>query len=416
MSLKIAFFADTHLGYRARCRDDARGINLRAADGHRALRETIEQIVDGPDKIDVAIHGGDLFHGSHPDIRDIALAQHYLRELSRNDIPFYGVAGNHDASDNRSSVPAVAAVNDPDRGIYAMHKPYEKFEISPGVWLHAVPHHGLSGEEAPVVVPDAQGLNIFTTHGAAVDPRNATLMRCLDSPREQIIPPEMILDEHFAMRLLGHYHSRYAVGGEALNTWYAGSALRRGFSDEAGRRGWLLITLNPDGTHSVETRDIFQRPQYDLDVIDANGLSGSDVQELIEQNLAGTRRDEIGSQFDEINAPIVRQRVINAGRAVREGIDRSRIQSLAAHCLTWQLNFERPETVAIQQVSAELAADGESTVETLGSSSLKGDILEQFGEWSPASSSIQTLPDDLKERVLKGAQKHLQTVAHQDAH
>lgn len=415
MSLKIAFFADTHLGYRARCRDDARGINLRAADGHRALRETIEQIVDGPDKIDAAIHGGDIFHTSHPDIRDIAIAQHYLRELSRNDIPFYGVAGNHDTSDNRSSVPAVAAVNDTDRNIHAMWKPYEKHEIRDGIWLHAVAHHGLSGDEAPIVIPDASGINLFTTHGAAVDPKNATLMRCQDSPREQIIPPEMVLDEHFAMRLLGHYHSRYAVGGEALNTWYAGSALRRGFSDEAGKRGWLLLTINPDGTTQVESRDIFQRPQYDLEIIDAHGLNGSDVQELIEQNLAGTRRDEIGTQFDEINAPIVRQRIINASRAIREGVDRQRIDRLTSHCLTWQMNFERPETVALQQSNAQAAAEGEAAVEILGSASLKGDIVEQFGEWSPDSTSIHSLSDSLKSRVLQGAQRHLETVSNQDS-
>src|SRR5690606_6923536 len=139
------------------------------------------------------LHGGDFFHTSNPSIRDIMTAQHYLRVIAKEGIPFYGLAGNHDASDNRSDIAAVGVLNDPDRGIHALYTPYETYNIGDGVVLHSVAHHGHKDERAPEVKGVNGKINIFTTHGAAVDPKNATLMRCMDSPREQIIPPEMVL-------------------------------------------------------------------------------------------------------------------------------------------------------------------------------------------------------------------------------
>ena len=193
----IAFFADSHLGYRAKVRSNEQGINIRVQDGYDAFRETVEQIITCKDKVDAVVHGGDLFHYSKPTIRDIATAQFYLRELAKRDIPFYGLAGNHDATDIRSELAAVAAVNDPDKKIFALYEPYMQYELTDGIVLHSVSHHGLGAEEAPKVKPVNGVLNLFTTHGAALDPKNQNLMRCADSPREQMVPIELIIDDAF---------------------------------------------------------------------------------------------------------------------------------------------------------------------------------------------------------------------------
>jgi DNA repair exonuclease SbcCD nuclease subunit len=388
-TFNIAFFADSHLGYRAKVRSNENGINIRVQDGYDAFRETIKQIIESDIKIDAVVHGGDLFHYSKPTIRDIATAQFYLRELAKRGIPFYGLAGNHDATDIRSELAAVAAVNDPDKNIHALYEPYARYNIGDGIVLHSVAHHGLGAEEAPKVIPVSDSINLFTTHGAALDPKNKDLMRCADSPREQMIPVELIIDDAFAAKMLGHYHNRYAVGGDILKTYYSGSSIRRGFSDDAGDRGWLLFKISPDGSVDVEGKNIKQRSQFDLDVIDAVDLSASNVMDLLEVNIARTQ--------DSGDEPIVRQRIVNANRNIREGLDRDRIKELSSHMLLWQLEFIKPELESNKNLlkSNSLSLASRHTI----------NIVDQYKNWAEEQS--KNVPEEYRDSVLEDAEKFL---------
>ena len=385
-TFNIAFFADSHLDYRAKVRNNPDGINIRVQDGFDAFAETINQIVESDIKIDAVIHGGDLFHTSRPSIRAIATAQHYLRELAKRGIPFYSVAGNHDATDIKADLAAVAAVNDPDKNIHALFHPYEKYELADGILLHAISHHGLKNEEAPQVKPETGMLNLFTTHGAALDPKNKELMRCADSPREQMIPVDLIIDDMFNLKMLGHYHSRYAVGSEVLNTWYAGSSVRRGFSDKPGDRGWLLFQVDSNGSVNVTPKNIHQRSQFDLDVIDAADLSPSAVMERLEMNINRTTETE-----DE---PIVRQRIINAHRNIREGIDRKRISEITEHMLQWQLEFIKPETTEKKQTNNVSFNSKHGT-----------NLVDQYKTW--ADEEAKNVPEEYRTVVLENAETFL---------
>lgn len=405
---RIAFFADTHIGYSYSSRSTEQGVNLRVQDGYNALHEIIDSIVTEHKEtpIDAVINGGDIFHYSHPTIRDIMTVQHFLRVLAREGIPFYGLAGNHDASDNRTEIAAVGVLHDPERDIHALYKPYEQYELNEGIILHSVSHHGHAGDEEPTVIPVPNKLNIFTTHGAAVDPKNATLMKCLDSPREQIIPPELVIADSIDLRLLGHYHSRYAVGGEELSTWYSGSTLRRGFSDDPGDRGWLLVTVFEDGSSTVEARNIRQRPQYDFPIIDATDLNSSEIQDKILENLAGTRQSEKEDAFDDAQAPILRQRVINASRSHRAGIDRAYIANKANHALRWQLEFMRPAEAAKDETLTSEEQDivdkaVEEAQPTLARKTGSGtvNLEQQYLDWASSSNTLATLPKNSRERV-----------------
>lgn len=410
-SYNIAFFADTHLGYTAYPYTDEKGINLRVKDGENALHEIINQIVDSPIKIDAVLHGGDIFHYSHPSVRDTTKFLYYTRMLAKRGIPFYGLAGNHDASDNRAKMPAVAVVDDPDRNIHALWKPYEQYQLTDGIILHSVSHHGLSGDAAPAVKAVEGSINIFTTHGAALDPKNATLMNCQDSPREQIIPNEMIVDDSFVVRLLGHYHSRYPVGGELLNTWYSGSTVRRGFSDEPGARGWLLVKVFPDGRIKIDFKDIKQRPQYDLQVIDAANLSAADVQDRIEVNILSTQTDNKAQAFDELHAPIVRQKVINAPRSLRVGVDKKFISSLTRHMMHWDLSYALPEYNIADM--AKDAKDDKARASLVRSGVNQASTVDNFKEWSEHSSLLSDLDDKQKIKVKNNAISHLEAVQSQ---
>lgn len=389
MTFNIAFFADTHIGYAHKgMRTTEKGINVRVQDGYDALRETISQILKSDPKIDAVVHGGDLFHTSQPTTRDIATVNHYLRVLHKNGIPFYGIAGNHDATDIRADLPSVAAINDPDRQLIALSDPYEKYELADGLVLHAMSHHGLHENKAPEIQVSSDVINVFTTHGAALDPKNQTLLRCMGSPREQIIPVELVTEDIFSVKLLGHYHARHAVGSSLLNTWYSGSALRRGFTDEPGPRGWLLVQIEGDGTTTVTPKNIHQRSQFDLNIIDADALTASEVMDLLEINLEGT--------LDLNEAPIVRQKIINTSRTLREGLDKKKISELAQHALIWQLEF--PPRVATQREEKKAKA-------TLQQNNRRIDIVDNYRRF--VDDAAQQVPEQYRDIVIKDAEDYL---------
>lgn len=341
MTFFIGLIGDTHIGYRDSRRMTAEGVNQREQDGYDALGEIVDKLIALKDegKLQVVVHSGDLFHTSHPSIRSITWVQYQFRRLSSAGIPVYVLAGNHDASDERANIAAVAPINDPSKSIFALYKPAGLYKIEHpqaegDIYLHAIAHHGLAAHEAPEIETVDGAVNILTTHGAAVNPKNKTLLHCMDSPREQIIPTEVLLNEDINIRLLGHYHTR----GEVVpGTYYAGSTLRRGWSDEPGDRGITLVGVEPDGTAEVkEYIDIYQRPQYDLALIDAQGLSPEEIEAQVLANLEKTQYDAKGNPIH----PLLRQKVKNVSPTVRHLINRSTLHNAASHGLTWKLELE----------------------------------------------------------------------------
>lgn len=331
MTYRIAFFSDTHIDYSAGRKWTADGVNQRAKDGHDALRETITQIIETG--VDLAVQGGDLFHGSIPSVRGIVAVREQFDRLYRAGIPVIGITGNHDFPNTRLRLPATASVTDPEHNIIITTEPSQVFTPTDGIVIHTVGHAGLLGTPIePVLVDDA--VNILISHGAA-DIEGHEVFRCVDSPAEAVIPRET-LQQDFAITLLGHYHGQGPlpkVRGTRNRAYYAGSALRRGFSDTEGDRGWLLVEVEPDGSTKVTTYAIGQRAQYDLPIIDASGLTGAEVEERIRANLTAV---ELGV------APILRQRVLECPLSTRRGVDAKSLNELTMDALSWQLQFDRP--------------------------------------------------------------------------
>lgn len=414
MVYRIAATADQHLGYSSGLKTDERHVNLRRADGHRALDAITRDIIAHKDVIDSVLIPGDIFHTSHPENLDIIMAQHYLREMAKVGLRIDVLDGNHDTTKKAGEPSAVALLNDPDRGIHAHYTPYKIEQLADDVFLHIVPHGGLSLDEAPELFPVKGAFNIYTTHGAAVDPGNKELMRCHHSPNEQVIPPEVILDPDFQLRILGHYHQRAFVGSEELNTWYTGSTLRRRFSDGKGARGWTLFTIHDDGRVEVEHHDIFQRPQYDLDVINGLDRTPSDIQDEILENLSLTREDEIGAPFDNIRAPIIRQRVINIPHSIRKALDNKLISSHVAHASEWVPEFFSP--VEMQRMDTPVSVEGEgeeSTTHTHPTLTPRGrtmNVVEAYKDWAFQSRVLNELEEVKREKVKGIAEEHLKKV------
>lgn len=419
-TFNIAFFSDTHLGYKDYIHTNAEGINLRELDGDRAIMEIVQGVIKDETPVHAVVHGGDFFHRTNPSTRNIRNFKICLNMFANHGIPFYGQAGNHDVSDVRSDMTPVALLDDPDRRSFALWTPYQAYQIHDGIFLHAVSHHGIKGDNAPEITPISDGLNIFSTHGAALDPKNNTLMRCIDSVREQIIPSEMVIDDNFIAKLLGHYHKRYAVGGGMFNTWYAGSTVRRGFSDDEGARGWMLVKIHPDGKVDIENRNIRQRPQHDLDVIDANGLTAAEVQEMIETNIMSTGVDTESAAFDELNAPIVRQKVINVPRSLRAGLNNRRFAEMTRNMLEWKLELKIPESVEVNKLvdehGHEISSDSDGSQDNAGTKATPtltngragGGAVDFFDHWVKDSSILANIPETKQENIMKQARRHLE--------
>jgi DNA repair protein SbcD/Mre11 len=390
VAYRLGFLSDTHLGYAAKCRTDpTTGLNLRVKDGYIALRDTVTQMIDAD--LDLVMHGGDLFHRSWPSVGDIVWARKQLQRLADANIPVYGNTGNHDASSERGKSPATAAVHDPARGIHMITDPSARIEPMDGLVLHAVSHYGLAQEERVLPEPINGAVNLLTAHGAALVPGHE-IFHCADSPGEQPIGLDLLTNDGFAMHLLGHYHGM----GEIIdNVWYAGSAIRRGFSDPAGGRGWLLVTVHTDGSVKVEPQYISQRPQHDLPKIDAKGLTGSDVEERIRANLASV----------DLGNAIVRQVVTNCSTPIRRGIDQPGLASMAGETLMWMPDFRRPEVTS---------DDGERTVEGVGAS-LKtagsADLPTMYSGWVTDYLSNTDVAEDLVPVVIDEGGRHLKAAS-----
>lgn len=389
-SLKIGFFSDTHLGYAAKCRlHPASGLNMRVRDGLLTMRATVSQMIAAD--VDLVLHGGDLFHRSHPAVGDIVWARQQLERFAAAGIPVVGNTGNHDASSERGKSPATAAVHDPDRGIEMVTDPYKILRPADGLAVHMISHYGLAQAERLLPEPEDGVVNILSSHGAAMLPGHE-VFRCVDSPGEQPIGLDLLLDDRFAVKALGHYHGMDEIMD---GVWYAGSAIRRGFSDPAGGRGWLLLNIHTDGRIEVERKFIEQRAQHDLPAIDATGLTGADVEERVRANLASV----------DLGDAIVRQVVTNCSTSIRRGIDQPALAKIAEPALMWMPDFRRPDVAAD---SGERIVEGiSSSLATAGSADLPSMYTGWIGEYAAAAG----LAEELRPIVVSEGDRHLRAAS-----
>lgn len=404
--MRIASFADAHLGYESnKSLKNSKGQNLRKTDGIKAFSLMVNDIIRN--KVDAVIVGGDTFHTPYPDVATIIAAQRLFKKFAKAGIPVYALAGNHDVSDVEADVAASLLLHDPDRKIYSHVEPYVKYEIGDGVMLHMISHHMYSEQENTMskVKPEDGKINILSTHGSLIDPITQMKLHTNQSPREVIIPDHLMKDNQWDYTILGHIHTRGWVGSNDNKTdttgskiFYNGSLLRRGFADdycEIGR-GWTLWEIKPDGTFTYELKTIAERPQYDFEIINASNLSSKELTETIVGRLKETQYN--GTEFDEAQAPLLRQRVINLDASKYSGLDRRLIQQNTAHAFSFELKqLTKSEQIqeATKNVTEEIDYKG-------------NDIMEIYDDWIQKSKSFNNTDDKIKETIKKQTRDFLE--------
>jgi len=404
MSFKLADLSDPHIGYASTRNVDKQGINLRVRDGYRALAEAVDQMIE--QEVDAALFPGDIFHVPEPKIRDIIFMQNQLRKLADVGIPCYLLSGNHDALDKASEIAASRVLDDPYRKIFSEYKPYVSHEIADGIVVHMISHHLFSDQAETMkgVKPVEGAVNILSAHGSVVDPLTQMKLHTEQSPREIVIPDYIFKDHEWDYTLLGHIHERGWVGSKDKKTdtmkkkvFYAGSIIRRGFSDKVVPlgKGWTMWTIEPSGEMTPTFFTVTQRPQDDFKPIDAANLSAGDITDLIIKNLRNSHGFEDG--FEEGSAPILRQQVFNLDPGKHRSLDWKSIEASSKHALQWSLK------ASIDAPAVEVA----SAVE--GSVTESGDILKMYEDWIDKSDAMTKVATDHKPLVLAQGRKFIRS-------
>jgi DNA repair protein SbcD/Mre11 len=247
--LRVLLLADSHLGFdlpvRARTQRRRRGHDLRAN-----FEAALEPAREG--RVDLVVHGGDLFHRPRIPPSLVYDALRPLVEVAASGVPVFVVPGNHE----RSRIPHER---------FGVHSNLHIFR-GPGTFLVNVRGCRVSvagfpyqrrriRERFPQVLEDTgwrqveADLRLLCFHhcveGATVGPadytfrHNPDVIRCADLPAG------------YAAVLSGHIHRhqilRRDLQGQGLPVpvLYPGSVERTSFAEMGEEKGYLIVELEP---------------------------------------------------------------------------------------------------------------------------------------------------------------------------
>ena len=381
--MRIAHFTDSHSGYSSgKKKHPETRINLREQDGYDALEEVISQIIN--EKPDIALCTGDIFHSPNPSIYTMVKVQEQLQRLSDAGIPFYNIAGNHDATDSVKDIPSNRILHSPKLGLHSFIEPYIKVDIGENIILHLVSHHGYVAQQETMesVKPIEGKFNILCTHGSVYDPESNMILHSEASPREVIIP-EKVLNLGWDYILMGHIHERGWVGSSdkltdttGKKTFYGGSLIRRGFADKPCKleRGWTLWTIE-NNVMTPTFFNIHQRPQFDIPI-------------FCENKSVSLIETEMVSYLKSLNleeTPIVRFTLVDLTNQQKMQLDWKILSEYTSQCLTFSTRLKTKE-----EVKAELSGENFSF-----------DLFEAFTEYW----------EQIKKEYSEADQKQIKTIS-----
>jgi exonuclease SbcD len=298
--IRILFVADTHLGFdmpfRPRVVRRRRGNDF-FANFERAL----EPAMTG--KVDLVVHGGDLFFRSRIPEALIDMAMAPLMNVARRGIPVYIVPGNHE----RSRIPLNLWSIHPNLHIFDQAKTYlckirdvklalVGFPFTRRIQETFVDLLNITGYES--VQCDIRILCMHqTVEGAQVGPSDYTFRSGPDVIRGYDIPGD------FSIVLSGHIHRAQLLTRDLMKqplktpVLYPGSIERTSFAERFEEKKFALIDVAQDGSckgalHSVQFISLPARPMESL-MVKTDGHSTEEIISFIEDQLKDFDRDAI---------------------------------------------------------------------------------------------------------------------------
>lgn len=332
----------------------------------KAYERVVEAILERD--VDLVIHSGDVFDTIRPATHVVV---HFIRQtlkLTRRNVPYLGIAGNHETPRLRTTTAALEYAN--FAGAYFAHgfsEEYEPVDIRDArVGLTLVPH-GAVGDGGVVVTPDREAdVNILVTHG--------TVPGLVVKGHElgEIDLPDTVIDGDFDYVALGHYHDFHK---HKENAYYAGATERFGFGEVDSKTGFVVVEFDGSGVE-IEHVEIPSRPMIDLPKINAADMSPSDLTDAIRQ----------AAEKADIDEAIVRLKVTEAPAGVTGGVDRALLRDLVRRCLNFSLE--------VTEVGTEDMSEGDA-----GASF--GSLEDEFRAFVEGSKERKEIEAAFADRFLK---------------
>ncbi|WP_273888007.1 metallophosphoesterase family protein [Rubrobacter naiadicus] len=380
--MRIAHVSDTHLGYSRYaklCPKTHR--NQREVDASDAYRRAVDAILERD--VDLVVHSGDVFDTIRPATHVIV---DFLREshrILREDIPYVGIAGNHETPRLRSTTAALAYANLLGADFAYGFEP-DKVRLEAGgatVCVTLLPHGAVADRDL-VVNPDGEAdLNILVTHGTVPG------LEIQGHELGQVDLPEGVLDLGFDYVALGHYHG---FGRHGKASCYAGATERFSFAEVDFEPGFALVEISGDGLE-IEHVPIAARPMIDLPAIDARGMDGADLTEAIRERVSR----------EELDGAIVRLKVTGAASGIGGEVDRALLRELRGRCLNFSLEVS----------GAEAGAGG---AEEAPSSATFGPLEEEFEGFVRARRENGEMDEGFAQDFLRRGLGYLQRAGEEE--
>ena len=262
-SIKILLLADSHLGFdlpvKPRIQRRRRGEDFFS--NYQLILDFARR-----NKVDLIVHGGDVFFRSIVPPAIVDRAYEPLFEVAKAGIPIFIVPGNHE----RSQLPAHLFLAHENIHVFDQPKTFWVQVGERSVALSGFPfvrrvkekfHSLLSQTEWKDVRADAHYLCTHQTfEGAQVGPVDFTFR---DGP--DTLPPEWVPDRFDAV-LSGHIHRAQqlekTLSGESLSgpVIYPGSIERTSVAERFEEKSFSLITLGWEGKNLVQNVEVHPLP------------------------------------------------------------------------------------------------------------------------------------------------------------
>lgn len=375
--MRVLHLADTHLGYSAYRKVTEGGINQREIDIYDAFTQCIDYAVKT--KPDLVIHAGDLFDSVRPTNRAITVALQQILRLSKQNIPFIVISGNHETPRLRETG-NIFTIFEHLNHVYPIHdNRYETVSLqtkNETAMIHAIPQCQTPKEFdmnfKKIVLDNNVDYNFLIAHGAVAGIKEFKM----NEFNELFIPVKNI-HQDFDYIALGHYHMNTKL---QENAFYAGSTEHLSFTEAGTQKGYLEIDLGQKLRHKfipVNTRIM-------VDVLPLNCLllnAEQIVRKIKETILSIDPKDKI-----------IRIRLENIPSYVQRGID-----------------FHQLRTLSKTAVHFEIKSTSVKTDETTLSQGYKmKSIADEFEKF------LNTQPFSEKEMLLKLGLYYIHKIEEQD--
>jgi len=325
--MKVLHLADTHLGYSAYRKVTEEGVNQREIDVYDAFSQCINYAVKT--KPDLVLHAGDLFDSVRPTNRAITVALQQILRLSKENIPFIVISGNHETPKLKETGNIFTIFEHLDH-VYPIHNNrYETVSLKnkdETLMVHAIPQCQNPKEfeiNLKKITRDKKAdFNVLMAHGAVAGIKEFKM-----NEFNELFIPVKNLQEDFDYIALGHYHM-YTKLQE--NAFYAGSTEHLSFTEADSQKGYLEIDLGQKLKYRfipIKTRIMVDAPS-----LDCSKLRIEQIVQKVEETIRSIDPKD----------KIIRVRLENIPSHIQRGIDFHQMRDLGKTAVHFEI---KPTTI-----------------------------------------------------------------------